>query len=120
MHGCIGPPWAPWFSNFQDAPGIGFAERFFNAQVGVRKTVRPGQRPHGDILRSPFTDAGKVVELFQGFFDATARFQQQTAARHRLRQSNQGPRPLFCDAQGGHIADHGPGNPLWKRKCSFE
>ena len=87
-----------------------FAEGLAQAQVGVRKGVRPGKGAHGDILRGPFADAGNLAKLQQRSFQPVSRFQKQLTPMNRLRQRNQSFSTLSGNSQFANLAHRGPGN----------
>ena len=96
MEGGIRPPWSIFLSHCEDFFGILFAQGLAQAQVGVRKRVRPRKGAHGDVLRGPFANAGKVAKLPQRSFEAISRFEMQLATLDGLCQKDE----RFCAPPG--------------------
>src|SRR4051812_36312018 len=82
-------PGPPRFGNLKDSLRVVFSERLSRAQIGMRKSVRPRQGTHRNVLRGPFTDARDLAQAVEGSFNPVARRENQFATVGRLGQGNE-------------------------------
>ena len=63
MQNRITPPRSPRLRHFLGLFGCDAAEIVPHGDIFLRKSVRPAQRPHGDIMRRPLANAGQRDKL---------------------------------------------------------